>query len=40
MHESFLSLSDFVRETAREYLLNFMEQDKDREIVLVPYHPK
>ena len=27
-------------ETAREYLQNFMVQNKDREIVLVPYHPK
>ena len=40
MHESFLSLDDFERETAREYLQNFMVQNKDREIVLVPYHPK
>ena len=40
MHESFLSLGDFERETAREYLQNFMVQNKDREIVLVPYHPK
>ena len=40
MHESFLSLSDFERETARDHLQNFMVQNKDREIVLVPYHPK
>ena len=40
MHESFLSVSDFERETAREYLQNFMVQNKDREIVLVPYDPK
>ena len=40
MHESFLSLGDFERETAMEYLQNFMVQNKDREIVLVPYHPK
>ena len=40
MHESFLSLGDFEHETAREYLQNFMVQNKDREIVLVPYHPK
>ena len=40
MHESFLSLGDFERETAREYLQNIMVQNKDREIVLVPYHPK
>ena len=40
MHESFLSLGDFERETAREYLQNFMVQNKDQEIVLLPYHPK
>ena len=40
MHKSFLSLGDFERETAREYLQNFMVQNKDREIFLVPYHPK
>ena len=40
MHESFLSLDDFERETARDYLQNFMVQNKDQEIVLVPYHPK
>lgn len=39
MHESFLSLGDFERETARDYLQNFMVQNKDRKIVLVPYHP-
>ena len=39
MHES-LSLDDFERETAREYHQNFMVQNKDREIVLVPYDPK
>ena len=40
MHESFSSLGDSERETAREYLQNLMVQNKDREIVLVPYHPK
>ena len=40
MHESFLSLGDFERETAREYLQNFMVQNKDRETVLMPYHLK
>ena len=40
MHETFLSLGDFEHETARQYLQNFMVQNKDREIVLVPYHPK
>ena len=40
MHESFLSLGDFERETARDYLQNFMVENKDQEIVLLPYHPK
>lgn len=40
MHESFLSLSDFEHEASREYLQNFMVQNKDQEIVLLPYHPK
>ena len=40
MQESFLSLGDFKRETARDYLQNFMVQNKDQEIVLLPYHPK
>ena len=40
MHESFLSLDDFECETAREYLQNFMVQNKDQQIVLLPYHPK
>ena len=40
MHESFLSLGDFERETGREYVQNFMLQNKDQEIVLLPYHPK
>ena len=40
MHEYFLSLGDFERETARDYLQNFMVQNKDQEIVLLPYHPK
>ena len=40
MHEPFLSLGDFERETARDYLQNFMVHNKDHEIVLVPYHPK
>src|SRR5215216_2034822 len=40
MHESFLSLGDFEHENAGEYLQNFMVQNKDQEIVLLPYHPK
>ena len=40
MHEPFLSLGDFERETTREYLQNFMVQNKYQEIVLLPYDPK
>ena len=40
MHESFLSLGEFERETPRDYLQNFMVRNKDQVIVLVPYHPK
>ena len=40
MHESFLCLGDFGRETAREYHQYFMVQNKDQEIVLLPYHQK
>ena len=40
MHEYFLSLIDFERETASDYLQNFMVQNKDQEIVILPYHPK
>ena len=40
IHESFLSLGDLEPETAMEYLENFMVQNKDQEIVLLPYYPK
>ena len=40
MHESFLSLGVSERKAAREYLEDFMVQNKDQEIVLLPYHPK
>ena len=39
MHESFLSLSDYELKTAREYIKNFMLMNKEKEMVLVPYHP-
>src|SRR3954467_11655044 len=39
MHESFLSLGDYERKTAREYIENFMVMNKEKEMVLVPYHP-
>ena len=39
MHESFLTLGEYERKTAREYIENFMVMNKDKEMVLVPYHP-
>ena len=39
MHESFLSLGDYELKTAREYIENFMLMNKEKEMVLVPYHP-
>ena len=39
MHESFLSLGDYERKNAREYIENFMVMNKEKEMVLVPYHP-
>ena len=39
IHEFFLSLSDYELKTAREYIENFMLMNKDKEMVLVPYHP-
>jgi hypothetical protein len=39
MHESFLSLGDFERKAARDYLEDFMIKNKDNKIILLPYHP-
>jgi hypothetical protein len=39
MHESFLTLGDFERKAARDYLEDFMIKNKDNEIILLPYHP-
>src|SRR3954464_12035417 len=39
MHESFLSFGDYELKIAREYIENFMLMNKEKEMVLVPYHP-
>ena len=38
MSESFLNLGDEERKGAEKYIKNFM-LDKDKEIILLPYHP-
>ena len=38
MHESFLAVCT-EHEYARDYLINFMVSNKDKETILVPYHP-
>ena len=39
MHEGFLGVCAKHREYAREYIVNFMLANKDKEAILVPYHP-
>ena len=39
MYESFLAVCAEHLEYARDYLLNFMDANKDKEMILVPYHP-
>ena len=39
MHEGFLGVCAKHREYAREYIVNFMLTNKDKEAILVPYHP-
>ena len=39
MHEGFLGVCTEHREYAREYITNFMLANKDKEAILVPYHP-
>ena len=39
MHEGFLGVCAEHRECAREYIANFMLANKDKEAILVPYHP-
>ena len=39
MHEGFLAVCAEHREYARDYILDFMLANKDKEAILVPYHP-
>ena len=39
MHEGFLGVCANHREYARDYIVNFMLANKDKEAILVPYHP-
>ena len=39
MHEGFLGVCAKHREYAREYIVNFMLANKDKEAILMPYHP-
>ena len=39
MHESFLGVCAKHGEYARDYIVSFMLANKDKEVILVPYHP-
>jgi len=39
MHEGFLAVCAVHREYVREYIVDFMVANKDKETILVPYHP-
>ena len=39
MHEGFLAVYQEHREYARNYITDFMVGNKDREMILLPYHP-
>ena len=39
MHESFLGVRAEQREYARDYIVSFMLANKDKDAILVPYHP-
>ena len=39
MHESFLEVCKEHREYASKYLGEFMIANKDKEVILLPYHP-
>ena len=39
MHEGFLGVCRKHREYARDYIVSFMLANKDKEAILVPYHP-
>ena len=39
MHEGFLAVCSKHREYVRDYIVDFMVANKDKETILVPYHP-
>ena len=39
MHEAFLAVCAEHREYARTYIADFMVASKDKETILLPYHP-
>ena len=39
MSENFLKRGDVERKSAEEYILKFMLANKDKEMILLPYHP-
>ena len=39
MHEGFLSINDANRQYASQYIKEFLVSNKDKEAILVPYHP-
>ena len=39
MHEGFLAVCPEHREYARDYIADFMVANKDKETILLPYHP-
>ena len=39
MHEGFLGVCAEQREYMRDYIVSFMLANKDKEAILVPYHP-
>ena len=38
MYENFLKRGDVERKSAEEYILKFMLANKDKEMILLPYH--
>ena len=39
MHEGFLAVCPEHREYVRNYIADFMVANKDKEMILLPYHP-
>ena len=40
MHEGFLSINDANRQYASQYIEEFLVSNKDKETILLPYHPR